>query len=105
MSAMAKRIFSEVKRTEHERMPWHFVYILQLSNGSFYTGYTGNLEQRIKQHELGEVASTKSKRPIELIYFEACLFKRDALAREKYLKSTYGKQRLRKRLKHWFLKQ
>mgnify|MGYP001576435036 CR=1 len=84
---------------------FHLVYILQLSDNSLYTGYTANLEQRLRQHQLGEVASTKGKLPVTLIYFEACVSKKDALAREKYLKSTYGKQRLRKRLKHWLLKQ
>lgn len=101
---MAKRIFSEAERTEHERMPWHIVYILQLSDGHLYTGYTSNLDQRFCQHENGEVTSTKGKRPVKLIYFEACMSKQDALAREKYLKSTVGKQRLRKRLKHWLHK-
>lgn len=98
---MAKRIFSEVKRAEHERMPWHIIYILKLSDGSLYTGYTSKFELRVRQHEKGEVVSTRNKRPVWLIYFEACLSKKDALAREKYLKSTYGKQRLRKRLRNW----
>ena len=80
---------------------FHIVTILRLADGSLYTGYTAKLEQRVRQHENGEVVSTRGKRPVKLIYFEACLLKKDALAREKYLKSTYGKQRLRKRLKHW----
>lgn len=80
---------------------FHVVYILQLSDRAFYTGYTASFEQRIRQHESGEVVSTRGRRPVKLVYFEACLSKKDALAREKYLKSSYGKQRLRKRLKYW----
>ena len=82
---------------------FHIVYILQLADGSLYTGYTNKFEQRLRQHERGEVTSTRGKRPVKLIYFEACLSKRDAMAREKYLKSTYGKQRLRNRLKNWMI--
>jgi len=36
-------------------------------------GYTKNLKLRIEQHNNGEVQSTKYRRPLELIYYEACL--------------------------------
>ena len=45
--------------------------------------------------------STKSRIPLKLIYFEACLKMYDALAREKYLKSGMGKRYLRNRLKRY----
>ena len=52
-------------------------------------------------HNKGRVMSTKSRIPLKLIYFEACLKMYDALAREKYLKSGMGKRYLRNRLKRY----
>ena len=45
----------------------HYVYLLELSDGSFYTGYTKNLKKRIKKHNNGDITSTKHKRPVEII--------------------------------------
>lgn len=66
----------------------YYVYILKsLKDGNIYTGYTNNLKRRIKQHKLGLVHSTKSRLPINLIYYEAYNSQKDAMEREKYLKS------------------
>lgn len=67
-----------------------------------YTGYTENLRSRFEQHNSGKVESTKYRRPFKLIYFEACLNQKDAIRREKYLKTHYGKMFLKKRLKSYF---
>jgi putative endonuclease len=67
--------------------------------GHFYTGTTKNLNQRLKQHNNGLVYSSKKMRPLQLIYFEACLNKDDAYRRERYLKSGMGKRYLRNRLR------
>lgn len=65
-----------------------YVYILKsLKDNHIYTGYTSNLKQRIEQHQLGLVASTKNRAPLKLIYYEAYLSKIDAQKRERYLKS------------------
>lgn len=72
--------------------------LLSESDGEFYTGYAKDLKQRIEQHNKGYVESTKKRRPLKLIYYEACVDKYDALKREKYLKSYHGKQFLYKRL-------
>jgi putative endonuclease len=53
-------------------------------------------------HQQGMVKSTKPYIPYELVYYEACLNKPDAIKREKYLKSRLGKMFLKKRLKFWF---
>jgi putative endonuclease len=45
---------------------------------------TKNIELRFEQHKKGLVASTKNRRPLKLIYFEACLNQQDATHREKY---------------------
>ena len=80
--------------------PWYYTYVLySKSAGQFYTGATANLKQRLLEHKQGLVATTKHKRPLELIYFEACLNKNDAFRRERYLKSGMGKRYLKQRLK------
>lgn len=81
---------------------WYYVYILQSDlDGKFYTGYTKNLELRFNQHQKGKVSSTKDRRPLRLIYFEACLNQQDATSREKYLKTHYGRMYIKKRLKNF----
>lgn len=75
--------------------------LLSLNDGKFYTGYTKNLRRRLEEHKNGEVASTKDRRPLELIYFEGCLSQADALHREKYLKTYHGKMFIRNRLKFY----
>jgi len=83
-------------------MKFYYVYILEsLKDGNHYTGYTENLRARFERHEKGEVDSTKNRRPLKLIYFEGCLNQEDALRREKYLKTHYGKMFLKKRLKSY----
>jgi putative endonuclease len=78
----------------------YYVYVLKsIKDKQFYVGYTNDLEQRILAHERGKVYSTRQRRPIELIYYEACRQSEDALRREKYLKTTYGKRYLRNRSK------
>ena len=79
----------------------NYVYVLlSEKDGKFYTGATRDLRLRYKQHQDGEVVSTKNRLPVRLIYYEACLSEKDAFIREKYLKSGLGKRYLRNRLKH-----
>lgn len=48
-----------------------YTYILECSDGTYYTGSTWNLEKRLEEHKQGEGASyTKSRLPIQLVYFE-----------------------------------
>ena len=85
---------------------YYYVYILKsLKDGNKYTGYTKDLSSRFEAHQNGKVESTKSRRPFKLIYFEGCLSQRDALKREKYLKTHYGKMFLGNRLKSYFTSQ
>ena len=80
-----------------------YVYVLlSMKDKNFYVGYTNDLKKRFEQHNKGEVTSTKNRRPLKLVYYEACLNQHDALEREKYLKSTYGKRFIRNRLKNYF---
>ena len=77
-----------------------FVYVLKsLKEGNLYTGFSSNLVSRIKRHNDGLVISTRIRRPLKLIYFEACLNKHDALKREIYLKTSWGKRFVKNRIK------
>ena len=81
----------------------YYTYVLQsLQDKNFYVGFTENLKLRFEQHNRGSVESTKNRRPLKLIYYEACADKSDAIRREKYLKTHYGKMFLKKRLKSYF---
>lgn len=66
------------------------VYILKCSNGQFYTGFSTNLENRLKAHKSGEVHFTKDKLPVELIHVSYFVDKQKAYDFERYLKSGSG---------------
>ncbi|MPZ76498.1 MAG: GIY-YIG nuclease family protein [Deltaproteobacteria bacterium] len=78
----------------------YYVYVLKSNkDGNFYVGCTGNLRKRLSDHSDGNVRSTRYRIPFELVYYEASRTNIDALHREKYLKTTYGKRYLKNRLK------
>jgi putative endonuclease len=78
----------------------YYVYVLLSdSDKRFYTGATSDLKKRIAMHNDGKVPSTRERRPLELIYYEASVNKEDAFRREKYLKTGMGKRYLPNRLK------
>lgn len=64
-----------------------------------YIGYTPNLRNRIVNHKAKKVTATKKYELVDLVYYEACKSKADALAREKSLKTGYGRAFLKNRLK------
>ncbi len=81
-----------------------YVYILKsLQDSELYTGFTNNLSERFSKHQSGKVFSTQSRRPFKLLYYEACLAKEDALKREKFLKSGWGRNFVKKRLEKTLL--
>ena len=81
----------------------YYTYVLKsMKDGKMYTGFTKDLKLRFEQHEKGLVQSTRHRRPLELIYYEACLSEDDALHRERYLKTHYGKMFLKNQLKSYF---
>ena len=67
----------------------------------FYFGYAKDLKQRFDQHQKGNVDSTKDRRPLKLVYYEACIDINDALKREKYFKTYHGKMYMQKRIKSY----
>ena len=82
----------------------YYVYVLQSEyDGKFYTGFTKDLKLRFEQHGKGSVDSTRDRRPLRLIYYEACLNQDDTTRREKYLKTHHGKMFLKRRLKSYLI--
>jgi putative endonuclease len=81
---------------------YFYVYILRsLKDLDFYTGYSNDLIKRLEEHFHGRVQSTKNRLPLVLVYWEGCLNRKDALRREKYLKSSWGKRYVKNRLKNY----
>jgi putative endonuclease len=88
----------------NDQMIMYYVYVLQSEKtGQLYVGSTKDLRKRFSQHNLGQSTWTKRAIPWKLIYYEACLVKEDAQARERYFKSGPGRQALTKRLKRFLL--
>lgn len=78
-----------------------YVYVLfSLKDKKLYIGYSQDLKRRIKEHEHGEVRSTKDRLPIKLIYYEAFASVKDGKARERFLKSGFGREQLKKSLQN-----
>jgi putative endonuclease len=74
-----------------------FVYVLRsLRDGKRYVGLSGDIRQRLVEHNGGRVDSTRGRRPFELIHTEELNTLGEARAREKYLKSAAGRQFLKK---------
>jgi len=80
----------------------YYTYVLQSEKDMrFYSGFTKDLKLRFAQHEKGRVESTRDRRPLKLIYYEACIDRNDATHREKYFKTYNGKRYLHRRLKSY----
>lgn len=80
----------------------YYTYILQSEKDkNFYVGLTNDIRRQITEHHEGKVQSTKTRRPLKLVYWEGCLNQPDAARREKYLKSAWGKRYLKNRLKNY----
>lgn len=82
----------------------YYIYILHCIDGKLYTGYTPDLKIRIEKHRNGYVFSTKHRRPVTLIHYEAFLEEKDARKRETYLKGGNGKKELSIMLEEHFKK-
>lgn len=83
----------------------YYVYILlSLKDKGLYIGYSTNLKKRLLQHSKNQVTSTMLRTPFKLIHYEYFVDKKDAKAREVFLKSGYGREQLNQILKKTFEK-
>jgi putative endonuclease len=74
----------------------NYTYILRCADGSLYTGWTVDLEKRLKAHNSGHGAKyTKSRRPVELVYYEAYEDRVEAMRREYAIKQLTREDKLK----------
>jgi putative endonuclease len=79
-----------------QRAGKYFVYILQCSNGTYYTGYTNNLQNRIKEHNSGNGAKyLRGKLPVKLVYAKEYRYYKNALRAERRVKKLTRAQKLK----------
>ena len=72
----------------------HYIYIVECSDKTLYTGYTNNLENRLKIHNKGKGAKyTRIRLPVKLVYFEEFDNKSDACKREYFIKQLTRQQK------------
>jgi putative endonuclease len=73
-------------RSSREKMTF-WVYILRCADGSYYTGHTDNLDQRISQHASGACGGYTAQRlPVSLVFFQECVTREEALGAEQQIK-------------------
>ena len=74
----------------------NFIYIVQCSDGTLYTGWTNDLDKRMKAHNEGRGAKyTRARRPVELVYSEIFETKEEALRREYAIKRMTRAQKIK----------
>ena len=65
----------------------NYTYIVMCSDGTYYTGWTNDLEKRIASHNAGTGGKyTRSRRPVKLVYYECFDTKEEAMSREWHIK-------------------
>lgn len=98
MKKKYKKMLEGMKKKEEllkrkRREKW-FLYMLQCSDQSLYTGITKDLEKRFNKHSVGKGARyTRSRRPLEMVYQEICKSRTEALVRECAVKALPKKQK------------
>ena len=74
----------------------NYTYILRCQDDTLYTGWTTDLEKRVETHDLGKGAKyTRTRLPVELVYYEAFASKEEAMSREWHIKQLSRKDKLR----------
>ena len=80
------------KQNQHQG---NYTYIVKCSDETLYTGWTNNLKKRLEAHNSGKGAKyTKTRRPVELVYFEEYDTKQEAMKREYAIKQLSRQKKL-----------
>jgi putative endonuclease len=77
------------------QLPYSVYVLFSEKDRILYIGFSSDIEKRISKHNEGGVLSTRSRRPLKLIFIEYYLFKKDAMDRENYFKTTAGKRAIK----------
>ena len=73
----------------------YWLYLLRCGDGTLYTGITTDVERRAEEHNAGKGAKyTRSRRPVEVVYREACGSRSEALRREIAVKKLSRQEKL-----------
>lgn len=73
-----------------------YMYVVRCADDTLYTGYTTDVNRRLKQHNSGKGAKyTRNRRPVELVYVEEFADKREAMRAEYAFKQLSRQQKLR----------
>lgn len=74
----------------------NYTYIVRCSDDTLYTGWTNNLEKRMEVHNSGNGAKyTRTRLPVELVYYEKFQTKEEAMSREWHIKKMSREQKMR----------
>lgn len=85
------------------KIMWYIYILLSMKDSQTYVGMTNDLKNRFSLHNAGRVFSTKGRTPLMLIYYEAHHNKFDAAMREKFLKTGWGKNWIKRTLKNYLV--
>ena len=73
----------------------NYTYIVKCADSTLYTGWTNDLDKRIKAHNSGKGAKyTKTRRPVKLVYYEGFATKEEAMSREYRIKQLTREKKL-----------
>lgn len=85
---------NKICRRAIKRRDRYYVYILECKNGTYYTGYTNNLENRLKEHNSGRGAKyLRGKLPVKLVYAKEYKYYKSALNGERNIKKLARTQK------------
>lgn len=73
----------------------NYTYLVKCADNTLYCGWTNHLEKRMEAHNQGKGAKyTKTRRPVELVYYESYPTKEEAMRREVEIKKLSRKDKL-----------
>lgn len=83
-----------------------YIYVLQSQKDlRTYTGYTENVDRRLKEHNAGKVKATQYRTPFKLLFTEQFPSKKEAKQRELWWKSSIGRKKLKELFEEMFWKE
>ncbi len=75
---------------------YHVYILLNEANTKTYTGVANDVQERLEEHNVGKVKSSRAYRPYRIVHTEAFVTLSEARQKEKFYKSTTGRRKLRK---------